>query len=51
MAKALNLEYFSHRTVEKWRIGRSIPRPTNMAAIKQITKGEITADSFMVPAA
>lgn len=47
MAKALETPRFSSRTVEKWRIGKSIPRPRNMGAIKAITKGEITADSFL----
>jgi hypothetical protein len=34
-------------TVRKWRLGTSVPRPARIRAIIKITKGEITADSFV----
>jgi len=50
MAEQLGIDSFSERTVEKWRYG-AIPHPKSIAAIKAITEGEITADSFMDAAA
>ncbi len=49
MREQLGVSHFSPRTVEKWRYG-AIPHPRSIAAIKAITKGAITADSFMEPA-
>lgn len=34
-------------TVRKWRLGSSVPRPSRVKAIIKLTKGEITADSFV----
>lgn len=46
MKEQLGVERFSERTVEKWRYG-AVPHPKNIAAIKAITNGEVTADDFM----
>lgn len=45
MKEQLGVEKFSERTVEKWRYG-AIPSPRNLIAIKAITSGEITAETF-----
>ena len=47
MAKELKLEKFSHRTIEKWRLGLAIPRPASIKAIKAITGGAITMETFV----
>lgn len=46
MAKELKLETFSHRTIEKWRLGLAMPRPASVKAIKAITGGAITMETF-----
>lgn len=51
LANELEIGQFSPRTVEKWRLGRAIPRKQSMAAILRIAArptmvGRLTADSF-----
>lgn len=47
IAKELNVEKFSDRTVEAWRQGRTVPRYRLLPVITKITGGEVTANDFV----
>lgn len=39
----------SEGAVKKWRYGERIPRPDQMARIREATGGAVTADDFYAP--